>query len=79
MTKKNFKCHLKCPHKEPFVILPKEDKKLKFEKAQFTNNGAIQLHIAREGSGSGSSGKLSDPDPAKRSGSGSATLVPTFF
>ena len=45
-------------------------KKLKFEKAQFTNNGAIQLYIAREGSGSG--GKLPDPDPAKRSGS--ATL-----
>jgi len=41
----------------------------KFEKAQFTNNGVIQLYIAREGSG----GKLSDPDPAKRSGSGSAT------
>ena len=28
-------------------------KKLKFEKAQFTNNGAIHLYIAREGSGSG--------------------------
>jgi len=34
---------------------------------QFTNNGVIQLHIAREGSGSG--GKFPDPDPAKRSGS----------
>ena len=42
------------------------------KKDQFKNNGAIQLYIAREGSGSG--GKLSDPDldPAKRSGS--ATL-----
>ena len=36
----------------------------KFEKAQFTNNGVIQLYIAREGSGSG--GKLPDPDPAKK-------------
>ena len=48
-----------------FLIL--KIKKLKFEKAQFSNNGAIQLYIAREGSGY--SGKLSDPDPAKRSGS----------
>jgi len=46
----------------------------KFEKAQFTNNGVIQLYIAREGSESG--GKLPDSDPAKRSGSGSATLFP---
>ena len=68
MTKILFKCHLKCPHKETFVYLPKKKiKKFKFEKAQFTNNGAIQLYIAREGSESG--GKLSDPDPAKRSGS----------
>jgi len=49
---------------------------MKFEnlkKAQFTNNGVIQLYVAREGSGSRSSGKLPDPapdpDPAKRSGS----------
>jgi len=40
----------------------KKIKKIKFEKDQFKNNGAIQLYIAREG-------KLSDPDPAKRSGS----------
>ena len=59
---------------ETFVILPiKKIKKLKFEKAQFTNDGAIQLYIAREGSGSGSNGKLSDPDPAKRSGSATLT------
>ncbi len=46
-------------------------KKLKFEKAQITNNGAIQLYIAREGSGSGIRirWKLPDPDPEKRSGS----------
>ena len=31
----------------------KKIKKFKFEKAQFTNNGVIQLYIAREGSGSG--------------------------
>jgi len=33
---------------------------------QFTNNGVIQLYIAREGSGKFSD---PDPDPAKRSGS----------
>ena len=55
-----------------FFILPKKKiKKFKHEKAQFTNNGVIQLDIAREGSGSGSGGKL--PDPAKMSGS--ATLL----
>ena len=49
----------------------KKFKKIKFEKVKFTNNGVLQLYIAREISGSG--GKLPDPapdpDPAKRSGS----------
>jgi len=33
----------------------------KLEKAQFSNNGVLQLYIDREGSGSG--GKLRNPDP----------------
>ena len=42
------------------------------KKLNLQNNGALQLYI-------GSSGKLSDPDPAKRSGSGSATLVVSYL
>jgi len=50
------------------LFFPKKKKqRFRFEKVQFTNNGAIQLYIAREGSGY--SGKLLDPDPAMRSGS----------
>ena len=48
-------------------------KKLKYEKAQFTNNGVIQLYIAREGSG----GKLPDPGILQKGPdpTGSATLL----
>ena len=56
------KCHLKCSHLETFVV-EKCSPVMKFEKAQFSNNGVILLYIAREGSGSCKKGPDPDPEP----------------
>ncbi len=48
---------------------------MKFEQAQFSNNGAIQLYIAREGSGSGIQIQWKTFGSGFRSGSGSCKKV----